>query len=328
MIQAKSATPIRALCLAAMLLFSLAGRSEATDFAIEYIDNAAGDFAARGWLSSQSLFQRNVAAAAAEWGARIDSTETLLIRVESDNSSPRLGGTFSNGLTIGQVGVRDLLEPGPLSRIRTGANPGATFFGFDILISINAQFVDDFYWIDTEPEQRTSAVPFDRSDLISVLMHELGHGLGMAGLRSFADDATYGTLHPTALQSIDNASSFGGNGLVEDAMGNPNPMFFTGAASSAIYGGPVPLANVGRLDFLFSQNFYHLGTCTDPAILTGSLMNGCSTPIGARLDISAIDLAVFEDLGYPTVPEPSVALSIATALASLAGLARGRSAQG
>ena len=313
------------MSLAACLLLSSATASRAVTFEIEYVDNVEGDFAARGWLSSQSLFQRNVAAAAATWGARLASSEVLLLRVEASRLVARTGGTFSNGYTIGTIDGRDLVEPGPLSRIRPGTNPGEPFFGFDVLVSINAQFVDDFYWLDTNPEQRIDPVPLDRGDFISVILHELGHGLGMAGARSFANDASYGTLPVDFLVLFDSLSSFGGNGLVEDAQGSPNPMFFTGPASSAFYGGPVPLANVGRFDFLFSQNFYHLGTCGDPVVLTDSLMNGCSIPNGARMPITALDLAVYEDMGYATVPEPAVPAAVAAATLCLLSLRRRRS---
>ncbi len=311
---------VAALC--AGISPGFASESHAVTFAIEFVDNVEEDFGTRGWLEPTSLFQRNIAAAAAEWGSRLTSNEVMMLRVRADRSLARTGGTFSNGLTIGMIGQRDLVEPGPLSLTRTGKNPGTAFFGFDIVVGINAQFVDDFYWIDPQPEQRTTPVQSDRGDFISIIMHELGHGLGMAGVRSFVFDASYGGLPADFLLLFDSMSSFGGDGFVEDSKGDPNPMSFTGVTSSAIFGGPVPLSNVGRFDFLFSQNFYHLGTCFDPAILTGSLMNGCSIPNGVRLPISDLDLAVYADLGYETVPEPGATCAIATALASLGVMRR------
>ena len=66
----------------------------------------------------------------------------------------------------------------------------------------------------------------------------------------------------------------------------------------AVFGGPVPIANVDRNLIMASQNFYHLGTCGDVDILLMSLMNSCASPSG-RAFATALDFAVIQDLGYP-----------------------------
>ena len=159
-------------------------------------------------------------------------------------------------------------------------------------------FVDQYYWLDPSPDTRTEPVPVDLGDFVSVVAHELGHALGMAGTRSRIDGAGYGALD-SHVNPFDVASYFGGNGQVEDPFGDPNPMFFAGAESASVFGADVPLSNVSRDDTLATQNFYHWGTCGDPPLLTESLMNGCSIPNGKRLEITPLDLAMIADLGYP-----------------------------
>lgn len=210
----------------------------------------------------------------------------------------RAGGTFTNGRFLHKDDQgNDIWEPGPLSVILTGSNLGGPP---DIFLDINSAFVESNYWFDPTPENRTDeTVPRGKTDFVSIVLHELGHALGIAGPRNLNPGTSYGTL-PGYGNSMDELSYFAGDGNPLDSQGRPNPMFFAGVKAAKEFGSDVPLSHVGPNHRLHSQDFYHLGTCGDPAILTGALMNGCTVPVdGTRLQITPLDLAILEDLGYP-----------------------------
>ena len=289
-----------------VLLSVLLGASRAASPATMtfiFSDNAENDFAVRGWLDAGSLFQRNFRAAGQQWGDLIGSPANFTVHVIADRTRPRFGGGTTLGRQVGvSAGGLSIWEFGPLTKILTGANPGAAFGdGFDMSVHVNSLFLDQFYWLDTNPETRGDPVPRGRTDLVSIVMHELGHSLGFAPARSQVRDATYGLLTRGFENVYDSWTSFGGDGSWRDAAGMPNPMFFNGPESTMVYGaGPVPLTNVPLSDPRSSQNFAHLGQCGDPDILSKSLMNGCSVPTdGTRMEITEVDVAVLADVGYP-----------------------------
>ena len=137
----------------ALMLVSPAASLAALSFSFTYVDDASGTFASRGWLDPTSLFQQTINAAADELGQLIDSDETILITVDTVSFAARAGGTFSFGQFLGTDGEgNNIWEQGPLTRILTGDNPGATAFGYDILLGFDAAFVESNYWFDPLPQ--------------------------------------------------------------------------------------------------------------------------------------------------------------------------------
>ena len=300
----RTSSKVRMGC-ALVLFWSLAlfsgVSSAALSFQFEYIDDTTGGFSSRGWLDPNSLFQRNIVAATQEWGKWFASDETIIVDVVSSFGVARAGGTHTVGRKVGETPEgQDIWEPGPLTRILTGSNLGETYYGFDIKLYFNPDFVESAYWFDTQPEFRTDPVPANLGDFTSVVMHEFGHGLAMAGYRSFSF-SNYGELSPSTITLFDSLTYFGGDGNPLSPEGTPNPMFFAGAAAAEAYGSDVPLTHVPQGHYLASENFYHLSTCQGDGGLQLSLMNGCAIPNGERLLLTDIDLAVMEDIGYPII---------------------------
>ncbi|HEY3392709.1 MAG TPA: hypothetical protein VGK58_08375 [Lacipirellulaceae bacterium] len=282
-----------------IVVFVLASESLAgLSFDFRYIDDSTGTFASRGWLDSNSLFQRNIAAAASLWGAHFASDETIIIRVDPMSFAARAGGTFTLGrsLYMNPQGQK-VWEAGPLTRILTGNNPGEEDFGYDILLGFDAPYVENNYWFDPQPELRIAPVPSNKGDFLSVALHELGHGFGMAGFRDFPT----GELNGANITQMDELSYFGGNGDPIGPGGQRNAMYFDGETAARLFGRDLPLTHKPPGHPLHSQNYYHLSACDSgaPDGLQGTLMNGCAVPHGERLHISPFDLAVYADMGYP-----------------------------
>lgn len=274
------------------------------NFNVRFIDNENGEFAAQGWMSPESAFQRNVHAALRLWGARIQTDEVLEVIVEAADGVRvlRAGGSGTLGYMLEQRpdGHR-VWEHGALSRIRTGTNPNQA--GYDLWVGFDVAFLLANYWIDPQPETRLLEAASDKTDLIWIIMHELGHAFGVDGFRSRTPDtAGYGKLRDNDMSIFDSLSRLAGSGEIADTSGTPRPLTFTGTAASALLGGPVPLFHTREDDEQFRPtNFYHLGDCESPEIVKQSLMRGCFSPLG-RGQITALDVAVMADLGYTVNP--------------------------
>jgi hypothetical protein len=284
---------------AIVLACACAGHAFALSFNFTYVDDANGTFASRGWLDSNSLFQRDIRAAANLWGARFASDKTIVVRVDTHSYSARAGGTNSSGrfLYTNSAG-KNVWEPGPLTRVLTGSNPGQTFYGYDILLGFDASFVENNYWFDPQPDFRSDPVPANKGDFMSVVMHEFGHGFGMTGYRDFPT----GQILGSDAMLFDDKSYFGGNGNPIAPNGTRNPMFYRGNYSASLYGGDLHLTNKPSGDPNYGQNYFHLSSCSGSGDGLGStLMNGCVLPNGTRMEITPFDAAVFADLGYPLV---------------------------
>lgn len=285
---------------AIIIAFGWAANAIALSFDFTYIDDANGTFASRGWLNPSSLFQRNIRAAANLWAARFDSDATIVVDIDPYSYSARAGGTNTLGRYLyTNAAGQNVWEFGPLTRILTGSNPGETFYGFDILLGFDAAFVQNNYWFDPQPELRSAAVPSNKGDFMSVVMHEMGHGFGMTGYRDFAS----GEILGSDATQFDDLSYFSGNGQPIAPNGSRNPMFFRGDYAASLYGGDLHLTHKPPGHPNFGQNYFHLSACdaASPDGLEGTLMNGCVLPNGARLEITPFDLALYADLGYPIV---------------------------
>jgi hypothetical protein len=276
-----------------------AGHALALSFSITYVDDASGTFASRGWLDPNSLFQRDIRAAADLWGSRFASDKTIVVRVDTHSYSARAGGTNSTGRFLyTNAAGKNVWEPGPLTRVLTGSNPGQSFYGYDILLGFDASFVENNYWFDPQPDLRSDPVPVNKGDFVSVVTHEFGHGFGMTGYRDFPT----GQILGNDAMLFDDRSYFGGNGNPIATDGSRNPMFLHGNYAASLYGGDLHLTNKPPGDPIYGQNYFHLSSCSGSGDGLGStLMNGCVLPNGTRLEITPFDAAVFADLGYPLV---------------------------
>ena len=188
-------------------------------------------------------------------GAQFASGETIVVRVNPTSFVARAGGTASLGRSLyTNSRGQEVWEVGPLTRIRTGSNPGEMFYGYDILLGFDASYVERNYWFDPQPESRVAPVPSDKGDFLSVALHELGHAFGMIGFRDFLDGQVIGD---NATQ-MDELSYFGDDGIPIAPGGSRNPMYFRGETAARLFGHDFPLTHKPPGHPLYSQNYYHL----------------------------------------------------------------------
>ncbi|MEH6460320.1 hypothetical protein [Chitinimonas sp. JJ19] len=280
--------------LALILLGSLCSASvAAANFDFQFVD-AENTFAQRGWMDSSSLFQRNFRAAGVLLGAAIASDQTIKVEVRADANTARFGGGLNFGLDRGLQQGLHVLEPGALTRVLGGVRTNTP----DIVVTVNAAFSDQWYWPDTQPETRSGVVPQGKTDLISIVMHELVHGLGVSARRSF-DTATLGQYYDNVRIPYDLLTRFAGNGQPSEN-GIYNQLEFFGPETVLTNGGPLKLTYLPPGSREFSQNFSHIGDCSDALPYRTTLMNGCSVPVdGSRLKLTPYDLGLIADMGYP-----------------------------
>lgn len=210
------------------------------------------------------------------------------IQVEVDIeqvSDNRGGGGSATTQFLKTTHGLSIYEQGAAYEIRTGTDPNGSTP--DIYIQLDPDYINTLF-IDPDPLTRTDPIPHNKTDDMSVFIHELGHALAFNGWR----DWTTGALPA----SVNYESTF--DALVS-TVGTVS--YFNGADAEGLYGGPVPLT---------AGNLYHVG---NNAPLPGSslipdLMNGVVFDYQTRYSISPLDLAVLKDVGLPvSVPEPSSA---------------------
>jgi hypothetical protein len=168
---------------------------------------------------------------------------------------------------------------------------------------MNPDYLANQLWFDPNPAARTAPVAANKTDAMSVFLHEMGHAIAFNGWRD-------GTVvpQPTANQDqpgLLDESTFDKN--IQVSSGN---VLFYGPEAMARYNGqPVPIT-------LGNPN--HLGNSVASGLpgsdLIPDLMNGVVFTNGQRYDISALDVAILADSEVPAalapVPEPGAVLAV------------------
>lgn len=294
----------RAGALCALLACGAA--SAQVRFEIAFDDPAGLNAAHHGDLERLAL------AAGADWANHFVTPAgplTLSVEIGFGAISTATGRSLTSGFLHTDAIGRAVYEQGAAYELRTGIDPNAGAADIEIVFG-NLGYLQQELWFDPLQGPVPAAVPSERTDAYSVLLHEFGHAFGFNGWR----DAVTGELPGDYLSSFD--------ALVEwrpsdDGIERP---FFTGASASLAHGQAVPLT---------LGNYGHLGGTTDALgrVLAPDLMNGLYFDRGARYTISALDLDILRDIGLPMaapVPEAGTATLLLLGLAGLGAAARRR----
>lgn len=254
--------------------------------------------------------QSHLLAAGADWARSIAGDTTLQIEVKFADSFNLAFARSETNAPIRMQDGRTVLQEGAAFKIATGVDVNGPTP--DIIVGFQPKYLQNQLWFDPNPFSRTAPVPFDKTDAMSVMLHELAHAFAFNGFR----DKTTGEPNTGFLSAFDALTRFEGSRLV-----------FIGEGAQSVFGGPVPLTFPPGTDPTTDiplNDYLHLGNPGDPPILTKDLMNGLVFEDGRRYFISDLDVAILGDTGVPLVPEPATLLLFGTTMVGLGVAARRR----
>jgi hypothetical protein len=174
------------------------------------------------------LIETNQSAAIGNYSRLLVSPTASSIEIEisfSDGVTRSTGFSDTSAFIRNEAGV-NIFEQGVAAEIRTGVDPNGA--APDLHIEFQPTYLRDELWFDPAPLTRNLAVPSDKTDAVSVLIHELTHAIGFNGWRDGTIAAIPGS--PPYESTFDQWETFDGTNF-----------YFTGPKAEAVYGGPVPI---------------------------------------------------------------------------------------
>ncbi len=242
------------------------------------LDESAGSF---GLTTTQrNLFLTDLQAAGQLWSDQIAGAAANPVTLEVRVVPAALGSsTYANCGPTAQVVSGGVSEAGTLYESRAGVDPNGAVS--DITMTFNTAYLQSSAsfpvgaFFDPSGAARTGTVPAGQADVISVALHEMGHGLGIVSARNSSGVVPPGIAPTTFDTKISGAA-------------------FVGAQAQVVNGGAVAL----------SADYSHLN-------VSGDLM---FPSIGAatRRSIGGLDTAVLRDLGWAPVITATAATASAT----------------
>ena len=263
-------------------------------------------------------------AAGAQWAAvlDLDGPRSIEIIVVIDNVAPRSGGASVTTGFVGVFGGRNTYEQGAAAELRTGIDPNGA--EPDVRISFNTTYLREELWFDPEPLARVAVVDINRTDAMSVALHELGHALAYNGWAngegtppqlfwSTFDRWMVSTGSPALFDGPEVARTWGSR--PELTSGNIHhwanfPSSERGEIPRQVElqwrdGKPIPshaCAGLKSLDAPLSMRLAQARGEPVPGLI-GELMNGVVFYRGIRYEISPLDVAALSDSGLPAITD-------------------------
>ena len=229
------------------------------------------------YLSYHDDLRAAIQGAGAAWAEHLEESEniTLEVQVNLGLNISTAAGSSGTSVFVHNDGVRDIWEQGAAAEVRTGIDPNGS--EPDIEFDVGANYLTNELWFDPAPLLRTATVPGNKTDAVSVFIHEFGHAFAFNGWINWATgerpatyQSTFDELTTSAIESYR----------------------FNGPRSTHLYGDAIPLT---------TGNIYHLanraGQPGHDLIL--DVMNGVVSLRGVRDEVSGYALAIAEDINVP-----------------------------
>lgn len=234
-----------------------------------------------------SVFRDNLDTAGMQISEVLNGKGAINVLVKLDNTyqtaSADVEEWVNTALAFG------IMDPGTYYEARTGTDPNDA--NPDITLRLPETFLKGDVWFDPSGVKRNAAVPADKLDFVTVVLHEMLHGLGFNGFRR--DLPTQVGAFPDGKKStFDHYSDWGKPGLSGIP---PDRIAFYGPYAKQQHGGPVLITGG-------DGGYYHLGNPKGADALADDLMSGATySDVGRRKSISLLDLAILRDLGWQPI---------------------------
>jgi Ca2+-binding RTX toxin-like protein len=218
----------------------------------------------------------NMSAAVENWARYISGEGSIDIDIVITEEEGTARAASVTNTQIGEFNGNVLVRDSVPHELITGTDLNGAEADARVFLPVN--YLLNELWLDPTPTDSSDLVPSDRTDGVSVFMHEFGHALGMTGFGE-----------PDGMLKRGIASVY--DSLITFQDGNP---FFNGQTTVAVFGRPLPLSNPLQGDV---NNYAHYGHETSDG-LDDNLMEGNTFYMrGTRYDIEQIDLAIMKDMG-------------------------------
>lgn len=221
-----------------------------------------------------------------DWGSRFTTTATLQINVEFefntvDNFLVRADIDWAE--PVREIGDVQVFELGGPHEIRTGQDPnGGTQ---DATLTFNTSKIEKLFF-DPAPQDRSAPIPDGEFDAYSVLLHEIGHIVGLQGIK---DGFTGEPRGGNEITTYDEFVAFTG----------PDTVVWTGENATEAYG---EIGGTGRVPLTLG-NISNYGNLGGPGADLYTMLMGGAHSFGERLSIGNVELAMLFDMGLPVIFE-------------------------
>jgi hypothetical protein len=307
-------------------LIALPEKAAAT-FSITYVTNGGSD----PWAASCTTFPDEAKAAfnaaAAVWGTLLNSSVPITISACWSNlgSSSILGYSGGGPLrrNFTNAPLADTWYSGSLANALAGSDLDPS--SFDMYITYNSNF-SWYYGTD-------GVTPTGQYDLMSVVLHEIAHGLNFSGSMSYSGGSGswgYG-LTPTNPKIYDTFMRDGtanpGNQLVSTSVyANPSTALGSALVSNSIWfhGTNAMAANGGQRVKMYApvtwasgSSYSHLDYTTFAGTANRLMVYAISSGVSTH-DPGPVTLGILNDMGWPAVAvvAPTVTTTAVTGVTS------------
>ncbi|NNE33054.1 MAG: T9SS type A sorting domain-containing protein [Winogradskyella sp.] len=243
------------------------------------------------------------------WAMSIESPQQITVSASFADLSPgTLGSAGANGYTTlnpatAPGAIADTFYNISLAEKLSNSNINGTF-GIEILAQFNNDTSEIPWYFGTDANP-----PSGQFDFVSVVLHELGHGLGFAGFGSVDTQSGIGDIRDSGSGFASIYDTFIENGTANPILSFPDPSTELGSeltGNNLFCVGPIATGQNGNIaPRIFAPNSWNQGSSyshwNESTFLAGDINSLMTPQIGpgeANHNPGPITLGFFEDMGW------------------------------